>query len=134
MATLFQAVVAYGPRLEYNPTLELDQVAEWLAARSGVPPAQTEMVLKELRAAAIYFGRIGTPIRVPGVGRIRASLDRDGRFHVNIVPDPAVARALNAPGTYTGPIVNARAVGLDNAAYKALWDTDHPEDPLDLAS
>jgi len=134
MATLFEVIAAHGPKLAYNRTLEIDQIAEWLASRSGVPPAQIEMVLKEMRAAAVYFCRTGTPIRLPGVGRIRASLDRDGAFRVNVVPDPSLVRALNAPGTYTGPILNAGNIGLDNAGYKALWDAQHPEDPLELAS
>jgi len=133
MATLFEAIAVHGPKLLYNRTLEIDQIAEYLASRSGVPPAQTEMVLKEMRAAAIYFCRTGTPVRLPGVGRFRPSLDRFGTFHVNMVPDPAVARALNAPGTYTGVILNAANVGLPNEAYKALWDNDHPDDPVELA-
>lgn len=134
MATLFEAIAVHGPRLEYNRTLEIDQIAEWLAARNGVPAAQTEMVLKEMRAAAIYFCRTGTPVRLPGVGRFRPSLDRNGVFRVNMVPDPAVSRALNAPGTYTGVINNAANIGLPNDGYKALWDAAHPEDPLELAS
>jgi hypothetical protein len=31
-----------------------------------------------------------------------------------------------------GRIVNRKHIGLDNAGYKALWDADHPEDPLEI--
>jgi len=134
MATLIEVLATHGPRLMYNRTLEVDQIAEWLASRSGLPAAQTEMVLKELRAAAIYFCRTGTPVRLPGIGRIRVSLGRNGTYRINITPDPVLRKAMNAPGTYTGPIRNAVNIGLDNAGYKALWDAEHPDDPLELAS
>jgi len=49
------------------PVPFVDQIAEWLVSRSGVPPAQCEMVLKEMRAAAGYYCRTGTPIRRPPV-------------------------------------------------------------------
>jgi len=82
----------------------------------GAIPHHAPDLRGSIRAAAVYFCRTGTPIRLPGVGRIRASLDRDGAFRVNVVPDPSLLRALNAPGTYTGPILNAGNIGLDNAA------------------
>jgi len=31
-----------------------------------------------------------------------------------------------------GEIKNREHIGLDNAGYKALWDPDHPDDPLEF--
>jgi len=34
--------------------------------------------------------------------------------------------------TYHGEIVNRERIGLSNEEYKALWDADHPDDPLEI--
>ncbi len=132
MATIIQAFREYGPRIEHGRTVGLEEVSTWLSSRSGLNPAEIEMVLKELRAAVIYFGRMGTPVSLPGVGRVRMSLGRDGRFRVNTTADRQVVQAMNAPGTFTGSIRNRANIGLDNAGYKELWDAAHPEDPLEI--
>jgi hypothetical protein len=46
--------------------------------------------------------------------------------------DGELKRQLNAPGAFTGEIVNRVNIGLDDAEYKALWDAEHPDDPLDV--
>jgi len=132
MATLFQAIAIHGPRLTYNPTIELDDVARWLSLRTGTPVYPIALTLHELGAALHHFSRTGTPIRIPGIGRLRPTMDRSGTIRLNGAADPAVVRALNAPGAYTAPIVNAANIGLDDAGYKRLWDVGHPDDPLKL--
>ena len=74
------------------------------------------------------------PVRLPGLGRVRASIGRDGDFRVNTSADRAVVEALNAPGTYKGKTRNRANIGLDNAGFKALCDADPPDEPLELAS
>ena len=132
MATIFEVIASYGPKLAYTRTIELDELAEWLAHRSGLNANDAERVLKELRNAIIYFNRAGTPVRLPGVGRVRVSVDRHGQMRVNVTPDPVVVKALNAPGTYRGEIVNRANIGLTDAQYKERWDAAHPEKPLVL--
>jgi hypothetical protein len=36
MARVMRAVREYGPKLEFNPTAQLDQVAKWMAMRTGL--------------------------------------------------------------------------------------------------
>jgi hypothetical protein len=36
MARMLQAVNAYGPKVALNPTTKLDQVADWMAMRTGL--------------------------------------------------------------------------------------------------
>jgi len=132
MATLIQVMAIHGPRLTYNRTVELDDVAQWLSLRTGFPVYPIALTLHELGAAVQHLCRTGTPIRLPGFGRLRPTMDRSGTIHLCCAADPAVVRALNTSGAYTAPIVNSANIGLDDAGYKAMWDAEHPEDPLTL--
>jgi nucleoid DNA-binding protein len=125
-------VRAYGPQLKLNPTAQLDQVADWMAMRTGVNKSEVMMVLQETSEAIIYFNSQGTPIKLPGVGTFTPSIDRTGAYSINLRADAALKKQINAPGDYKGQVVNKARVGLDNAGYKQLWDAEHPDDPLDV--
>jgi len=132
MATLIQALAALGPKLVYGRRIELDELAEWIAGRSGQSPPGVEQVLNELQAAIMHFACVGQPVRAPGLGRVRPSIGRDGQIRLHITPDPRVVAAINRQGAYRGKIQNRTRIGLDNAGYKALWDAAHPDDTLAL--
>ena len=68
MAKLIQAVQRYGPRLLPSRTAGLDDVAEWLAGRSGLTRGQVMLVLLELYATVSYFNRGGSAVKLPGLG------------------------------------------------------------------
>lgn len=132
MARLIEAIVAFGPKLIYGRTANLDDIALLLSKRSGLSALDAEMALRELSGAIIHQLRSGQPVKLPGIGRMRASIGRGGRLRVHVVADVALVKALNAPGTYRGQMENRGRIGLDDAGYKALWDAVHPDDPLEV--
>jgi len=132
MARIFQAVKEYGPRLELNNLAQLDAVAGWMAMRTGLNKSEIIMVLQEMNEAILFFNGQGTPLKLPGVGIFSPSIDRDGTIKINLRADSSLKSGLNAANGYTGPIQNRANVGLDDAGYKALWDADHPADPLEI--
>lgn len=132
MATLLQAVVAYGPQLELNQTAQLAQIAEWMSSRTGLNKSEIVMMLQELNDAIIYFNKNGTAVKLPGVGMFTPSIKQDGKFRVTFRADVSLGKALNAPDAYIGKIKNAKNIGLTNTELKALWDANHPTDPLVL--
>jgi hypothetical protein len=132
MAKMIQAFRSYGPKLKRNPTIKLNQVAEWMAMRTGLNKSEVLMVLQELSDAVLFYNRQGTPVKFPGLGIFRPSINRHGVFKVNLRADAALKKGLNAPDAYTGVIENKDHIGMDNAEYKALWDADHPDDPLEI--
>lgn len=134
MARLIEAIVAFGPRVRYGRTANLDDLAALLSKRSGLSSLDAEMALRELSGAVIHQLRGGQPVKLPGIGRLRATVGRDGTMRVHVVADPALVKALNAPGTYRGEIANRARIGLDDAGYKVLWDAAHPDDPLEVAA
>jgi hypothetical protein len=132
MAKIVQAVNQYGPKVELSPTAQLERVADWMSMRTGLNQSEVQMVLQESNEAILYFNSQGVPVKLPGIGTFTPSVDRDGTFKINFRPDVKLKGQLNAPDGYTGVVLNKSRIGLDNAGYKALWDADHPDDPLEI--
>jgi hypothetical protein len=54
----------------------------------------------------------------------------DGGFDVQHRLDPAIKDGLNAPGTFTGSITNRQHIGKTADELVALWNAEHPDDPV----
>jgi hypothetical protein len=132
MANFLQAINAYGPKVALNPTTQLDAVAKWMAMRTGLNKSEVLMSLQELNEAILYFNSQGTPVKLPGVGTFTPGIDRNGTLKVNFRADMALKNGINTPGAFSGQLHNKQNVGLDNDGYKALWDAEHPDDPLEI--
>ena len=132
MAKILQAVRDYGPKLELQDTAHLEQVADWMAMRTGLNTSEIVMLLQEVNEAILFYNRQGIPVKLPGVGTFSPSIDRHGKIKINLRVDPALKRSINNLDTYTGRIKNKQRINLDNAGYKELWDADHPDDPLEV--
>jgi hypothetical protein len=132
MAKILQAVRDYGPRLELGPTAQLKESAEWMAMRTGLNRSEVMMMLQEMGEMLLAFMNRGIPVKLPGVGTFTPSISRDGTIHVNLRADVELKQDSNAPNAYKGAIRNRERIGLDDAGYKALWDADHPGDPLEV--
>lgn len=132
MAYLIQAMQAYGPKLELNQTAQLNEVADWMAMRTGLNKGEAMLMLQELNEAIVYYNRQGTPLKLPGIGTLSPSVDRDGTIKINLRTDNELRNKINAHGAYVGKMLNKSNIGLDNEIFKELWDTDNPDDPLDL--
>jgi hypothetical protein len=133
MARLIQALREYGPKLELVPTAETEAVIEWIVENSHVlRRSMVRMMLMEIVEAILYFHGQGIPVRLEGLGIFTPSIDRNGTIRHGYRADAALKKRSNAEGAYKGRIINKECIGLDNAGYKALWDADHPGDPLEI--
>ncbi len=131
MARIVQAINIYGPKLELNQMSHLEQVAKWLAMRSGLNKNEVRMVLGELSEAILFYNNQGNPVKLDGIGIFRPSINRQGEVKINFRADTALKKGLTYE-TYSASIRNRTRIGLDNQGYKDLWDPDHPDDPLDI--
>jgi len=132
MAKLIQAVRLYGPKVKRNNTVQLDQLAGWVAMRTSLNKSEVAMTLAELNEAILYFNCQGTPVKLPGLGIFAPSVDRNGHFRIHVRTDQALVNGINNPQVFTGTIDNRSGIGLTNEELKTLWDADHPDDPLEL--
>jgi len=133
MAQLLDAVRTYGPQLPAQRTAGTDAMTEWIARSAGLNPNVVRLVLAELRDGILYFGCLGIPVRLEGIARLRPTVGRDGLPRLRASACRPLVHGLRAPGAFAGTIRNAERIGWTDAQYKALWDAEHPDDPLEVA-
>lgn len=134
MATLIQAVTAYRPRLAAPRRMGLDELAGRLTRGSLVTESIARMVLSDLSDEVRLGVRSGASVQLPGIGTFRPAIRLDGSMHTVVRIDKALRTNLATVDDYLGPIHGREFVGLDAAALKALWDAEHPDDPVELAA
>ena len=78
MANLLQAVNAYGPKIEMNKTAGLKETANWIAMRTSMNASEASAMLQELSACLLFFNNQGTPVKLPGIGRVNVHEWREG--------------------------------------------------------
>ena len=132
MAKFIQAYQTYGPQVKLNKTVRVDTLADWISMRTSLNKSQVMMTLQELNEAVFFFAKEGSPVKLPGLGIFTPGIDRHGNYRVNVRVDKALRQGLNQPNVFGGRIENPGQIGLDNDGYKLLWDTEHPEDPLEI--
>ena len=132
MANLLQAVNKYGPKIDLNKTAQLDRVVSWMSSRTGVNKSEVMMVLQELHEGIIFFASEGTPVKLPGVGTFTPVINSKGEMKIGFRADAALKRAINNGNAYVGRMKNKSMAGLSNEELKALWDAEHPDDPLEI--
>ncbi len=130
MATILQAVNQYGPKLELRKTTSLEDVSNWVSMRTSINKGEVMMVLSEISEAILFYNLMGSPVKLNGVGIFAPSIDRAGTLNINMRPDVALKSGINNHGGYRGTVQNKNRAGISNAELKALWDADHPDDPL----
>jgi hypothetical protein len=130
MATLIEAIREFGPRLKLNDTVSIDVLAEWIAMRTTFNKNVILLVLHEVKEAILFFTSRGTPVMLPGLGRISPSISYEGQLRINMKMDSSLRRALNQPDAFSGHIKNKANIGLAKARLKARWDQAYPDNPL----
>jgi len=60
------------------------------------------------------------------------SIDLQGNLNINVRVDKRMFAALNAPGAFTGSIKNGANIGKTSQELAALWNAEHPNNPISL--
>jgi hypothetical protein len=129
MAFRISVLNHHRPQIEYGETAEWREVAEFLSARSTVSAADVIAVLTGLQEALLHFHRQGRGVRLEGLGTCVPSINYRGEFDVAFRPDKGLKRGAN-DGSFGGTIQNSRSIGKTSAEVIALWNAEHPDDPV----
>ncbi len=128
MAHKVQASSTYGPRIEPATPMTDEEVIEDLVNATNQSRGSTLAMLAELDAIlerALSAGRI---VRLPNGMHFRPTMRRDGSIEVSVRVNPDMVRRLNA--RFRGKVRNAENAGKSEAELIALWNADHPDDPI----
>lgn len=130
MASRISALNHYRPQLEYGETADWHEVAEYIATHTGLGKADIIRVLLELQRSIIYFLLRGRGVKLEGLGTYLPNINYRGVFDVAYRLDRSLKKALNVPGNFRGRLRNKKNIGKQAGEIFALWDQEHPEDPV----
>lgn len=130
MASRIKAIGAYRPKIQRGRTVKKQELIRYLAARTSLSEGQIDLAIKELRDAVIFFNQAGRGVRIEGLGTYSPKIDLEGTFGVQHRLDNRIKKGLNAPDTFTGQIVNRENIGKTSDELVALWNEEHPDDPV----
>jgi hypothetical protein len=132
MAELLRAIREYGPRIKLNKTASPKQLVKYVSDRTGLNRGEIQLMLGELHDAVLWFCRTGTPVKIEGLGSYTPVVKVGGRFAIGHRLDSSLKRALNVEKDFEGVILNSENKEKTVEELVELWNTDHPDDPVDL--
>lgn len=132
MASYMQAVSRYGPRVIQGPHALEDELVAWMAADAGANSHAVRLVLGQMGRALRFYLRRGSPVVLPGVGRFRLTMGQDLELRLNFTVDKDLRRDLRDRRTFVGRTENTQHARWTPEQYKAHWDAEFPDDPLEL--
>jgi hypothetical protein len=132
MATMLQAVNRFGPKVVYGSPVKIDELADLMARSSGLNANAAQMALAELKDAILFYLKRGSPVVIPGLGRFKSTMGRDGELRLHFVPERRFTAAACNADTFRGKTARTETATWTDEEYKAAWDAEFPDDPLVL--
>ena len=130
MAKQIQAINAYRPRLELGDPATAQRYMELVTQRTTLSPGVVKNVQESEVETLIGLLLEGRAVHT-GISIYTPSIDLDGDLEAKIRVDARIVRELNAQGAFRGRIINAENIGKTAADLVALWNADHPDDPVE---
>ncbi|MCB8920923.1 MAG: hypothetical protein H6662_04995 [Ardenticatenaceae bacterium] len=130
MTSRIRAINAYRPKVKLGNMARNDDLVQFIARSTALNESGVAQVLLELRDAVIFFNQRGEAVKLEGLGIYTPAIDLDGNIKVNHRADTALTNALNTRGAFSGNIENSENIGKTGDELVAMWNADHPEDPV----
>jgi hypothetical protein len=131
MATLLQAMVAYGPKIELMQAADPQQFMEMITRRTTLSAGVVKNVQESELETLISLLKEGRPVHT-GAAIFTPSIDLDGNLNINVRVDKRMLTALNAPGGFSGLIKNRENIGKTSQELVEIWNKEHPDDPVQI--
>lgn len=129
MASRISALNHYRPQIEYGDTADWREVANYMAASSTLSPSDIIGVLTGLEEAVLHFNLRGRGVKLEGLGTYLPNINYRGEMDVAHRLDRRLKRQLNN-NSFNGRIRNKKNIGKSAAEVIALWNAEHPDDPV----
>ena len=131
MAQLIQAIASYGPRIDLIKAAPSKKFIRMITQRTTLSGGVVKNVQESEVETLIELLMEGRPVHT-GVAIFTPSIDSQGKLNVTVRVDRRILSALNADNGFTGAISNSENIGLTREQYAALWNEEHPDDPIVL--
>ena len=130
MTSRIAAINSYRPRIKLGETVQKGELVRYLSDRTGLNEGEVSLVLAELRDTLIFFACSGRGVKMEGLGSYLPSIDLTGTISIDHRLDAAIKEGLNAGRKFSGTIENRQNIGKTGEELVALWNREHPEDPV----
>jgi hypothetical protein len=128
MAKRIKAIKEYTPTIKQLPTLTMDRLVGYIAARTNMNEGAVHHLLMELRDTIIFFGLMGQAVKLEGIGTFTPTLQLDGTINMNYRADKYIKQRLNDTGKLSADIRNKEMLGKTVEDLIAQWNKNHPDD------
>ncbi|MCB0120179.1 MAG: hypothetical protein KDD72_14195 [Anaerolineales bacterium] len=131
MAKKIQAWVAYGPKIELGSPMKKDELIENIIAATNQSKGSVLAVLAELDVqieAGLKAGRI---VQLPNGTHYEPIGKKDGTVNIGVRVNPDLDKQVNAG--FRGTWTNSKYFGISEAEIIAIWNAEHPEDPIPVS-
>jgi hypothetical protein len=129
MASQISALNHYRPQIEYGETVGWREVAEFLESSSTLSKIDIIGVLTGLQDAVLHFNSQGRGVKLEGLGTYLPNINYQGEIDAAHRLDRRLKRGLNN-GSFSGKIRNKKNIGKTVEEVIALWNAEHPDDPV----
>lgn len=130
MAKKIQAWATYGPRIQLGKPMTKEEIIENIVNATNQSRGSVLAVLAELDVQLENGLKSGRIVQMPNGTHFEPIGKKDGSIHIKTRLNPMVTRNVNAG--FRGKWVNAQNIGKTQEEIFALWNADHPDDPLEL--
>ncbi len=129
MAKKIQAWTAYGPRLQRGKPMTKEEIIENIVNATNQSRGSVLAVLAELDVQLENGLKSGRIVQMPNGTHFEPIGKKDGSIQVRTRINPMVIRNVNAG--FRGKWINAQNIGKTQEEIFALWNADHPDDPVE---
>ena len=130
MASRMNAIAEYRPKVVQGKTVQMEELVELIAGRSGLNEGDIAMVLKEFSNALTFFSRGGRAVKLDSLGTFTPHVKLDGHIRLTYLLAPKIRKQLNLPGYFLGDIHNRDSIGMTADDLVERWNVEHPDDPV----
>ncbi len=131
MAARIKAINFFRPKLQRGPTVQMKELAAFIAQRTGVHESEILLVLLELRDALLHFFLTGRGVKLLGLGTFLPNIKPDGTLDVEHRQDREFKQDLNHSPFFSGTILNKENIGKPMKYLVNLWNEMSPWDPVE---
>jgi len=129
MAHKVQAYATYGPRIKSASVMSAEEFVEQLVISTNQSRGSLLAMLAELEAISENALKSGRIVKLPNGMTLRPTMKRNGRIEIAVRVNPAMTRRVNAD--FRGKVINPGNIGKSEAEIIALWNRDHPDNPIE---
>ena len=133
MALLIQAFSKYCPKIDLGEPADPKRFMELITQRTTLSAGVVKNVQESEVETLIGLLKEGRSVHT-GVAIFRPTIDAQGNLSISVRVDKRITAALNVPGAFTGKVNNNTNIGKSTDEIVQLWNENHPEDMITLAS